>query len=113
MTRKLEELFGFDKLESSEPIEDTKTTEETRSAIVEIDEAIDKIDTALPAVKGLEATDTEMDELADLAKRIPNPWREENDPDAILPLDINWLAPLLDQVGPFIETTDRKNRGQR
>ena len=52
-------------------------------------------------------------ELADLAKRIPNPWREENDPDAILPLDINWLAPLLDQVGPFIETTDRKNRGQR
>ena len=52
-------------------------------------------------------------ELADLAKRIPGPWREENDPDAILPLDINWLAPLLDQVGPFIETTDRKNRGQR
>lgn len=51
--------------------------------------------------------------LAELAKRLPGPWREENDPDAILPVDINWLAPLLDQVGPFIETTDRKNRGQR
>jgi hypothetical protein len=33
-----------------------------------IDEAIDKIDTALPAVRDLSASDTEMDELADLAK---------------------------------------------
>jgi hypothetical protein len=33
-----------------------------------LDEAIDKIDTALPAVKGLDATDTEMDELSELAK---------------------------------------------
>jgi hypothetical protein len=35
---------------------------------VALDEAIDKIDTALPAVRGLEATDREMDELSDLAK---------------------------------------------
>jgi hypothetical protein len=33
-----------------------------------LDEAIDKVDAALPGVRGLDATDTEMDELADLAK---------------------------------------------
>ena len=33
-----------------------------------IDERIDKIDAALPSVRGLESTDREMDELADLAK---------------------------------------------
>lgn len=34
----------------------------------EIDTAIDKIDAALPMVRGLDATEREMDELADLAK---------------------------------------------
>lgn len=34
----------------------------------EIDTAIDKIDAALPRVRGLDATEREMDELADLAK---------------------------------------------
>ena len=33
----------------------------------EIDTAIDKIDAALPMVRGLDATEHEMDELADLA----------------------------------------------
>ena len=33
-----------------------------------IDDAIDKIDSALPAVRDLDASDGEMDELADLAK---------------------------------------------
>ena len=36
--------------------------------ITTIDTAIDKIDAALPGVRGLEATDTEMDDLASLAK---------------------------------------------
>jgi hypothetical protein len=34
----------------------------------DIDNAIDKIDQALPKVKGLDASDQEMDELADMAK---------------------------------------------
>lgn len=34
----------------------------------EIDTAIDKIDAALPRVRGLDATEREMDELAELAK---------------------------------------------
>jgi hypothetical protein len=66
MTRKLEELFDL-----------PPTTEEVdaavpalpanRETLAAIDDAIDKIDSALPAVKGLESTDQEMDELAGLA----------------------------------------------
>jgi len=62
MTRKLENLFD---LPLSEPdVDDTATVEQTQTAIAEINDAIDKIDNALPAVKGLDASDGEMDELA-------------------------------------------------
>jgi len=64
MTRKLEELFD---LPPSGPPEDTEPTidvEETRHQLAEIDETIDKIDAALPSVKGLDSSDEEMDELA-------------------------------------------------
>jgi len=63
MTRKLEELFD---LPPTDKEVETAVPEiaENRAAIIAIDEAIDKIDTALPAVKGLEATDSEMDDLA-------------------------------------------------
>ena len=40
---------------------------ENRQLLADIDATIDKIDDALPAVRGLEATDQEMDELAGLA----------------------------------------------
>ena len=70
MTKKLEEIFGFDKLDNEEPvISETMTTEETRTAIVEIDDTIDKIDAALPAIRDLDASDRELDDLADLAKQ--------------------------------------------
>lgn len=71
MTKRLEELFGFDQLDNnaeSEPVSETMTTEQTRSAIVEIDATIDKIDEALPAIRDLAASDRELDEIADLAK---------------------------------------------
>ena len=70
MTKKLEELFEFDKLETAEE-SDTPvlTVEQTRAAIVAIDTNIDKIDLALPAVRDLDASDRELDELADLAKQ--------------------------------------------
>jgi len=62
MTRKLENLFD---LPPSEPESTTAdTVEQTQTAIAEINDAIDKIDGALPAVKGLDASDGEMDELA-------------------------------------------------
>jgi len=66
MTKKLEELFGFDNLEATTPAEDSapQNIEETRTALAAIDTTIDKIDAALPAVRGLDASDVEMDELA-------------------------------------------------
>jgi hypothetical protein len=68
MTRKLEELFDLPTSVTVETETDTPTVEETKAQLAIIDEAIDKIDTALPAVKGLDASDEEMDELANLAK---------------------------------------------
>ena len=71
MTKKLEELFGFDKLDEEQdpPIVENMTPAETRSAIIEIDDTIDKIDEALPAIRDLQASDRELDEIADLAKQ--------------------------------------------
>jgi hypothetical protein len=70
MTKKFETLFGFDKLDNEETvISETMTTEETRTAIVEIDDTIDKIDAALPAIRDLDASDRELDDIADLAKQ--------------------------------------------
>ena len=66
MTRKLEELFDLPP--STEEVETAvPSIAENRTAIQTLDDAIDKIDAALPAVRGLESTDTEMDELAGLA----------------------------------------------
>ena len=72
MTKKLEELFD---LEPSETVKDADVstplpTEETKDPQLpqETLKNIDKIETALPAVKGLEASDQEMDELGQLAK---------------------------------------------
>jgi len=66
MTRKLEELFDLppttEEVEAAVPL-----IAENRTAIQTLDDAIDKIDAALPAVRGLESTDQEMDELAGLA----------------------------------------------
>jgi len=66
MTRKLEELFDLppttEEVDAAVP-----SIAENRTAIQNLDAAIDKIDAALPAVRGLESTDQEMDELAGLA----------------------------------------------
>lgn len=67
MTRKLEELFDLpptsDEVDAAIP-----ELPENRQALQVLDDVIDKIDTALPAVKGLEASDQEMDDLAKLAQ---------------------------------------------
>jgi hypothetical protein len=68
MTRKLEDLFDLPSSVEIETKDDSPTIEEARTQLAAIDVAIDKIDTALPAVRDLDASDTEMDELADLAK---------------------------------------------
>ena len=66
MTRKLEELFDLPPTQT-EVDAAVPTIPQNRETIQALDAAIDKIDSALPAVKGLDATDTEMDELAGLA----------------------------------------------
>jgi len=67
MTQKLQELFNL-------PSEDTTVEEavadiqDKRAFIAEVDAAIDKIDSALPFVRDLDASDHELDELSALAK---------------------------------------------
>jgi hypothetical protein len=66
MTKRLEELFDLPP--STEEVETAvPSIAENRNIIQNLDAAIDKIDAALPAVRGLESTDQEMDELAGLA----------------------------------------------
>lgn len=63
MTRKLEELFDLPTKDDS-PVEESIVPEEISPTTLA---AIDKIEAALPEVKGLGASDQEMDELAKLA----------------------------------------------
>lgn len=75
MTKKLETLFDLptaddagDDIAGKIPVPENLTPEQTQTAIFNIDNAIDKIDAALPAVQDLATGDNELDELADLAK---------------------------------------------
>jgi hypothetical protein len=65
MTKKLEELFDLASSGENDltiPLPDI-TEEVTENAL----STLDKIEAALPQVRGLEAADNEMDELADMA----------------------------------------------
>lgn len=68
MTKRLEELFEFDKLEQSAESDTPETLEQTRTQLAEIDATIDKIDAALPTVRDLETGDRELDDLASKAQ---------------------------------------------
>jgi hypothetical protein len=70
MTKKLEELFNLPITTSDDPtVEESKEfIEQNRGVISDIDDAIDKIDIALPTVHDLDTADNELDELAKLAK---------------------------------------------
>ena len=66
MTRRLEQLFDLPPCSDAQ--DDAPELPTTATEILALDATIDKIDAALPQVRGLESTDQEMDELADLAK---------------------------------------------
>jgi hypothetical protein len=66
MTRKLEELFDLPPTEEEVDLA-LPALPTNRETLQALNDAIDKVDGALPAVRGLEASDTEMDELAGLA----------------------------------------------
>jgi hypothetical protein len=66
----LESLFNLPPTTDDDPIveESKEFIEKNRDVILDIDSAIDKIDSALPTVRDLETGDDELDELAKLAK---------------------------------------------
>lgn len=77
MTKKLEELFGFNEDEDqsddslTQPIveqEDESSPQMSQNML----DSILKVENALPQVKGLDASDEEMDDLAGLAKEAFN-----------------------------------------
>ena len=70
--KKLEELFDLPPSEESQDSDDEETdtdvgATETIPVLADNLDELEKISAALPAVRGLEASDTEMDELADKA----------------------------------------------
>jgi hypothetical protein len=64
MTRKLEELFDLPPSGCESEATEPESIPATQIALKEIDATIDKIDQALPAVRGLESSDQEMDDIA-------------------------------------------------
>jgi len=66
----LESLFNLPPTTDDDPtVEESKEfIEKNRDVILDIDDAIDKIDAALPTVRDLETGDSELDELAKMAK---------------------------------------------
>ena len=70
MTKKLEELFDLP--QSSADTDDSSpslpSTQYNNSTLNDSLAQLDKIELALPAVRGLETSDSEMDDLADKAK---------------------------------------------
>jgi len=67
MTRKLEELFDLPTGDEAPPMDVPLTVTETQTALEEINHVVDKIEAALPTVRGLDTGDEELDELARLA----------------------------------------------
>lgn len=90
MTKKLEELFDLPQTEVEETEEENIDVAETENIPILADnlDELEKISAALPAVRGLEASDAEMDELAakaaksfddlmDLGMNIDSRWASE------------------------------------
>ena len=69
MTKKLEELFGFPASDTPDVsrADAVSATEDNIPALSDSLAHLDKIELALPAVRGLESSDGEMDELAAMA----------------------------------------------
>jgi hypothetical protein len=68
MTKKLEQLFNLPDIEPDAQPSPATPNDVQMETIRAIDDAIDKIDAALPTVRDLETADQEMDDLAKLAQ---------------------------------------------
>jgi hypothetical protein len=67
MTRKLESLFDLPTSMSDELTDPVTQPQNNLESLPDTLVALDKIESALPAVRGLESSDAEMDELANMA----------------------------------------------
>lgn len=74
MTKKLEELFDLPESDLSDDLTEPLPSfdDEPEAVTTKAMETLEKIDEAMPRVKGLEAADAELDELAALAKESYN-----------------------------------------
>jgi len=71
MTKKLEELFNLPATGDNVDVTQQEATDfihDNQAVITEVNQAIDKIDAALPTVRDLDTGDNELDELATLAQ---------------------------------------------
>jgi hypothetical protein len=67
MTKKLESLFNLPSTDAT-PEQAEQYISDNRALITDVDQAIDRIDAALPTVHDLDTGDKELDELAKLAQ---------------------------------------------
>ena len=103
MTKRLETLFGLnDDDETSslnQPI--VEQSDDTDERAVEINRetlaTVEKVENALPQVRGLEATDKDLDEFSDLAKEAFN-----NLMDLGLQVDARFSAEIFNSAGSML-----------
>ena len=70
MTQKLEKLFNLaDSIYEEDATASRQVIEDNIQTIETLNDAIDKIDAALPGVKDLDTADSELDQLSDMAKK--------------------------------------------
>jgi hypothetical protein len=67
MTKKLEEIFDLPRSNDQDEGKLVPLPEQSQAIIHELDTTIEKIEAALPTVRGLDTSDTELDELAKMA----------------------------------------------
>jgi hypothetical protein len=98
MTKKLESLFNLPEMGDGAADADVKAViEENRGIIVEVDAAIDKIDASLPMINDLAAMDSELDELAKLAKD-----KAEDLLDLGMNVDPRFGGPIMQTAGQLL-----------
>jgi hypothetical protein len=93
MSKKLEELFSL----PSSPVESEVVPDVATLVTIDALSNLEKIESALPAVRGLEAADSDMDELADLAK---NSYKDLM--DLGLQVEARFSAEIFNSAGTFL-----------
>ena len=99
MTRKLETLFNMNSSDESDEIITTKQEEPLDRELInqETLNTIERVEAALPQVKGLESSDAELDELSGLAKKAFN-----NLMDLGMQVDPRFSAEIFSSAGTML-----------